>query len=114
MREKIESNCIHGMLYCLVLYHSDKARVILEEGILVEKMPLLHLACGQACGAFSCLVIGVGPGSLWAVPSLGSWSRVLEESRLTKSVGASQEAAPLHGLCISSCLQVPALLAFLP
>ena len=27
--------------------------------------------------------------------------------------GASQQSAPLHGLCISSCLQAPALLEFL-
>ena len=42
------------------------------------------------------------------------WSLMLQESRLSKPWGASQEAAPLHGLCISACLQVPALLEFLP
>ena len=47
-------------------------------------------------------------------PSLGWWFWVLSESRLSKSWGVSQKATLFHGLCISSCLQVPALLELLP
>ena len=40
-----------------------------------------------------------------------------EEERkdaLSKPWEISQSAAPLHGLCISSCLQVPFMFEFLP
>lgn len=47
---------------------------------------------------------------MWAVaPS--SWSGILEDSRLNKSQGTSQLAAPVHGLHFSSCLHIPALTA---
>lgn len=49
-----------------------------------------------------------GPSPLWLVLSLGQWSQVLKESRLSKPVSSSP-----HGLCISSWLQVLSLFKFL-
>jgi hypothetical protein len=54
-----------------------------------------------------------GPNPLWEKPSLGWWFWVLSKSRLSKSWGASQEAASIYGFCISPCLQDPALIKFL-
>lgn len=43
------------------------------------------------------------------------WAVVLCSVRKqTKPCGASQQAGPLRGLCISSCLHIPALIEFLP
>lgn len=50
---------------------------------------------------------------LWIVPSLGWWSCVLPENRLSKPWGVSQLATLPDGLCINSHLQVSALLEFL-
>jgi hypothetical protein len=52
------------------------------------------------------LIVG---GTIPGLVVLGS-----KESRLSKSQGTNRKAALLHGLCISSYLQVPALLEFLP
>jgi hypothetical protein len=46
-------------------------------------------------------------GAVHGLVVLGSIRKQIEQQW-----GASQEAAPLHGLCISSCLQVPALTSF--
>jgi len=58
-----------------------------------------------SCKAFSQLVIKVGRaqpivgGAIPELVVLGSKRKQAEQAR-----GASQQAAPLHGLCISSCL----------
>lgn len=63
----------------------------------------------KACAAFSCLRIEVGGSNvLWAVLPLGWLSWVLHEGKLSKPWKASQKATLLYGLCISSCLWVPA------
>ena len=51
------------------------------------------------------IVGGTTPG----LAVLGPITKQAEQSR-----EGSQQAAPFHGLCISSCLQVPTLLEFLP
>jgi hypothetical protein len=43
-------------------------------------------------------------GPLWIGPLLGWWPWISQASRLSKPFGTSQQAAPLYGLCISSCV----------
>lgn len=45
---------------------------------------------------------------LWMVPALVTWIWVIQEKWVSEPRGARQEAAFLHGLCLSSCLGDPA------
>jgi len=69
-----------------------------------RKEPPGNASRRSSCKAFSQLVINPGgPSPLWVEPSLGWWSWVLEESKLSKPGEASQSVTSLHGLCTSSC-----------
>jgi hypothetical protein len=65
------------------------------------------------CKAFSQLVIkGERPLVGSAIPGLVVLSSIRQQAEQGR--GSKPEVTFLHGLCISSCLQVPALLEFLP
>jgi len=55
------------------------------------------------------MIDGGGPSSLWVVPALGGpgFYKLAEQGMRNKLVSST-----LHGLCISSCLHVPALFEF--
>ena len=87
------------------------------ETLLRSDWPVAHV-----CKELPWLIIDVGgPSTLWAAPPLppplGRWTWHVSESLLNLSQGSEQVSCIacklpvsfLHGLCFSSCLQVPAL-----
>jgi hypothetical protein len=67
----------------------------------------IRLPCGQVCGIFSWLMIDMGGSS-----SMWWWWRVPPLGRKQAKWAWKQQAASLCGLCICSCLLVPALSAY--
>jgi hypothetical protein len=76
----------------------------------------IRLACGHECETFSLLMMDAGMARLLSiVPSLSRWSWEVQENKLGKSQGMSQEASFLHSLLqflppgssLSSCLGFP-------
>jgi hypothetical protein len=86
---------------------------LIQAGFITKKGDSLwgNASVRSSCKAFSQLVIKSGRayGPIPMLVVLGS----LKESKLSKPGEAIQQEESPHGLCISSCLQVPALCEFL-
>lgn len=62
---------------CFTFGNLTEARIIQEEGLLIEKLSPLDWCLGKSYGAFNWLMIGnEGHSPLWAVPFLSRWLRL--------------------------------------
>lgn len=90
---------VYRYMYWLILCQIDTGKSHLRRGKHDWQNASIRFGCRQAY-------------PLWVGSSLGWWPWIVEERNLSKPLGESQEQH-LHGLNISSHLQVPDLFDFL-
>jgi hypothetical protein len=85
----------------------------------MKKIPLPDWPVGKPVGFSSLVIDGGRPRPLWAgvahlggaIPGLVVLGSVRKQAE--QAMGSKPVSSTLHGLCISSCLQVPVLYEFL-